>query len=352
MEENEELKTAKQMYEYCRKNRYISANSKTWSIKHFSLIEENLTYNEYVILAFLGMHNHSGLHHDGNYAYAVTNKRIIIAQKQKIGKHIQFIYFNEINDVIFNDKKLLGTVTIDNTVETVNVCMDKKMAMKLCERLKILCAKLRVNNTNKRDDFHINNISKDNETTSEDLKTASRMYEHCVKNGYGYGWNRKWSEKHFSLIEDSLIKDEKVIFPFIGLYDFLAKRSDGHYACALTNKRLIIAQKKVFGEILQTIYVENINDITYRADPPFGIIIIDSIKETMNIGFAKNVARKVYNRLHEVLDSLKNSEANQIENLSINKLSEADEIMKFKELLDQGIITQEEFEKQKRKLLR
>lgn len=149
------------------------------------------------------------------------------------------------------------------------------------------------------------------------------------------------------------MKDEYIILPFIGLHNYIsASKHDRNYAYAVTNKRIIMAQKGFIGAKVQTIYLNNINDITYKAEVTLGNIIIDTIKETFSVCLNKNAAFKVSERLHEVLDSLKNSEANQIENLSINKLSEADEIMKFKELLDQGIITQEEFEKQKRKLLR
>jgi hypothetical protein len=38
--------------------------------------------------------------------------------------------------------------------------------------------------------------------------------------------------------------------------------------------------------------------------------------------------------------------------LPVQNMSTADEIMKFKKLLDDGIITKEEFEEQKRKLLK
>ena len=42
---------------------------------------------------------------------------------------------------------------------------------------------------------------------------------------------------------------------------------------------------------------------------------------------------------------------NKINNIKDNDQSTADEILKFKNLLDQGIITQEEFEKKKKELL-
>lgn len=53
-------------------------------VKHFKLIEESLLPHEEVKMPFIGLHNYiASTKHDGNFAYAVTNKRIIMAQKNK-----------------------------------------------------------------------------------------------------------------------------------------------------------------------------------------------------------------------------------------------------------------------------
>ena len=39
------------------------------------------------------------------------------------------------------------------------------------------------------------------------------------------------------------------------------------------------------------------------------------------------------------------------QNISVNSISSADELRKYKELLDTGIITQDEFEKKKKQIL-
>lgn len=183
------------------------------------------------------------------------------------------------------------------------------------------------------------------------MKTAQEMYTFCIQNNLGSGWNEKWALKHFGIIEKSLMDDENVQIAFMGLHNYISPtKHDGNFAYAVTNKRILIAQQKVLGEIFQTISLDNINDITFTAGAVFGILTIDTIREKFNVGLDKVGAKNISNGVHKVLDNIKkNTKAND-ESIN-NSISVADEIKKFKELLDMGAISQEEYELKKKKLL-
>lgn len=182
------------------------------------------------------------------------------------------------------------------------------------------------------------------------IQTAKEMYNYCVQNGFGSGWNEKWALKHFNLIENSLMNDEYVKMVFIGLHNYISStKHDGFYAYAITNKRIIMAQQKVFGHNFQTISLDNINDITFSSGMAFGKLTIDTIKETFNVQLDKVSAKKISDSIHIILDNLKKLTKNS--NIESNSNSVADEIKKFKELLDIGAITQEEYDKKKNELL-
>lgn len=84
------MKTAEQMYEYCLENNFGQGFTKKWGLKHFRVIEKNLLPNEEVLMTFIGLHNYQSMtKHDGNYAYAITNNRILIAQKKVIGENLK-----------------------------------------------------------------------------------------------------------------------------------------------------------------------------------------------------------------------------------------------------------------------
>ena len=180
------------------------------------------------------------------------------------------------------------------------------------------------------------------------------MYKYCLDNKFGSGWNEKWGIKHFKLIEENLLPNEEVKMAFIGLHNYISStKHDGNFAYAITNKRIIMAQKKqITGENFQTVSLDNINDITFKSGVLLGILTVDTIKETFNIGLDKGSAKSINSMLHSVIDNIKNiSITPEIKEISANNFSIADELKKYKELLDLGVLTPEEFELQKNKLL-
>lgn len=184
------------------------------------------------------------------------------------------------------------------------------------------------------------------------LNTANEMYLYSTINGFGHGFSETSALNHFQVIQHNLLSDERVLMTFIGLHNYISPtQHDGNFAYAITNKRIIMAQKQVVvGEILQTVYFDNINDITYHSKL-YGVITIDTIKEVFNVCLNISSAKAVYAKAHEVLNSLRNQNNAPAQSNSLSTISDADEILKFKKLLDSGIITQDEFDKKKKQLL-
>lgn len=135
---------------------------------------------------------------------------------------------------------------------------------------------------------------------------------------------------------------------FIGLHNYISMtQHDNNFAYVVTNKRFMIAQKRLIGEVFQTISLDNVNDITLKNGLALGIITVDTIKETFNIAINKKVATNINGELNNILDNIKNNTIVQ----SNNTTNATDEIMKYKNLLDVGAITQEEYELKKKQLL-
>lgn len=111
-----------------------------------------------------------------------------------------------------------------------------------------------------------------------------------------------------------------------------------------------MAQEKVIRNNLQIVVIDNLNDVTMTTGAVFGIIVIDTIKKTFNVGVNKIVAKNINNVIHDVLLSLKEDKKASA-NTNVLTASSADEILKYKDLLDMGAITQDEFDEKKRQLL-
>ena len=179
-----------------------------------------------------------------------------------------------------------------------------------------------------------------------DVKTAKKMYKYCLKNGFGEGYNRKWGLKHFLVVEKNLQKDEDVYMTFIGIHNYKSiTEHDGNFAYAITNKRILMGQKKIFGEDSKTVLLKMLNDVNSSTGFAMGTITFDTIKEEFNVWVNKEQADNILAEIQRILFELKDAEGTTTE------ASGVDEIRKYKALLDDGIISENDFEKKKKELL-
>ena len=192
------------------------------------------------------------------------------------------------------------------------------------------------------------------------MKTAREMYQYCEDNKLGTGMGQKWGTKHFTLIEKALMADEYVAVCFMGLHNYVSNtKHDNNFAYAITNKRVIMAQQRTFGTAVQFVSLEHVNDITFSTGPVFGVLTIDTIKEKFNVAVGKPIAANIHQRVQEHLanivwrsESLRAMEmGNQFIQGLKDGMSTADELRKFKGLLDDGVITEAEYANKKQQLL-
>lgn len=181
------------------------------------------------------------------------------------------------------------------------------------------------------------------------MKTAEEMYNYCVENGYGSGMTRNWGIKHFKVIEENLRSDEEVYMTFIGLKDFVSiTNHDNNYAYAITNKRMMFGQKKLMGQNFVSVVFDRINDISSSTGMAMGTVTIDTLGETFNVGVDKATANNISKEAHNIIFDMRSDKEIKAENSTDNVI---EEIRKFKELMDEGIITEEEFNIKKKLLL-
>lgn len=185
------------------------------------------------------------------------------------------------------------------------------------------------------------------------MRTPEEMYQYCQANNTGSGMTKKWCLKHFAVACNALSPDETPLMCFIGLHNYVsATKHDDFFAYVVTNKRLICAQKHLIGEVVQTIDIYKINDVTTSTGIMFGVITIDSVKEVLNVQCSKDVIREISSRFNAILADIK-SPANQ--NVFAPASTGSDDVIeqlkKLKELVDMGVLTEEEFTAKKASLL-
>ncbi|SFE91957.1 protein of unknown function [Bacillus sp. OV194] len=194
--------------------------------------------------------------------------------------------------------------------------------------------------------------AKNAKLAGDPMSTAEGMYQYCLDHKYGSGFNKSWGVKHFGVLENNLMSGEHVLMTFIGLHNFESTtKHDNNYAYAISNKRIIFGQKSITGEKFKAVAHEKINDITFEKGLVFGVLTIDTPQEKFKVGLDRESATSINNSIHQVLDELKHSSAETHLQRSSAPVSTADELKKFKELLDMGAITKEEYDSKKKQLL-
>lgn len=106
----------------------------------------------------------------------------------------------------------------------------------------------------------------------EELKEFKRKYPSTI------AWRLK---RHAKVVEKHLNPDEKVLFCFAAQKGFSSLDIFSTYAVVLTNKRIILAQKRlIFGYTFLAITPDMFNDLTVKSNIIWCTVYIDTIKET------------------------------------------------------------------------
>lgn len=128
--------------------------------------------------------------------------------------------------------------------------------------------------------------------------------------------------------------------------------ADGNtWLITCTNKRLLFLDKgMIFGLKQVEIPIDKINSISHKKGMLLGELMIHHGSSQMTI---KNINKETLSPMVDAINSEIEKQKSQV-NISTTQTSSpsaADEILKFKELLDADIITQEEFDTKKKELL-
>ena len=129
--------------------------------------------------------------------------------------------------------------------------------------------------------------------------------------------------------------------------------NDGNtWLIVCTNKRVLMLDKgMIYGLKLIDIPLDRINSISHSKGLIFGkIAITDGATTRMIENISKDTVSffaDIVNEQVELYKKNKNISKSQV----LNNISPADELIKYKQLLDMGALTKEEFDKKKKELL-
>lgn len=150
---------------------------------------------------------------------------------------------------------------------------------------------------------------------------------------------------HSILLEKELMNEE------YGLCCFLLDMNKKIVIGTLTNKRLIILRNKLLGNDIISISLNNINDVYTKSKFSKSYIIIDTLKETIELTGRIDIIKNTYKVLRDSLNTVQNNLINNNQYKSECSTDKYENLTKLKKLLDENVITKDEFEKEKDKIL-
>lgn len=189
-------------------------------------------------------------------------------------------------------------------------------------------------------EFHINKSSGQNLTIEDYTKRVDDMFQHLKDIGVTDLFGTK---KEVKTLVQLLKKDESVLYATSGFID------NNTYLIVCTDLRLLFLDKGMIYGLKKFEYpFTKINSVSYKLGIVFGELEVYHGSTSILI---KNIMKETVERMSLTIQE--QIEKNEVKT-NINEtqsISAADEIMKFKQLLDDGIISQDEFEMKKNELL-
>lgn len=151
------------------------------------------------------------------------------------------------------------------------------------------------------------------------------------------------TKKEIKHLKEMLYENEEVFAIASGIMD------GNTWLIACTNKRIVfIDSGMIYGVKHSEVMIDKVNGVSFKNGLMLGEIHIEDGASTRIIKNVQKYSTKPFvDAVHKAMELSKKSNTATVQ----TNISVADEILKFKQLLDTGIITQEEFERQKDKLL-
>jgi len=157
--------------------------------------------------------------------------------------------------------------------------------------------------------------------------------------------------KNIQRAEEQLRPDEKVLYlsPTNAVVITGKSKKELPGIVVITNQRVFLYNKALFTVNMESFNLKDINSIESMSDGIKGSKIkIHTITKSMEvlISYKSSIATKIIQLLDTAMNEAKNNSQNIISSPDI-----IDQIKKLAELKDQGILSEEEFDKKKQELL-
>lgn len=114
----------------------------------------------------------------------------------------------------------------------------------------------------------------------------------------------------------------------------------------ITTKRILHCTQALFNKDVEQILLDDVNNVESKSSMISSVLRLQSVTNVMEIDINNKDVTPVTKLINELKEKNKN-----VSPQTINAVSQADELAKFKKLFDDGVLTADEFEKKKAQIL-
>ena len=193
------------------------------------------------------------------------------------------------------------------------------------------------------------------------MKTLDEIKKFIIENKTGYlevntvkDMGKGIYDKAILYLLSQINQDEEVSFALCtnGVYSGSRAVAGGKVIFFITNSRILYGCKDFLGATLKSISFDDCNDIESSTIFSLftGKVYINTKTEKISFEIDKKHCLRIANEINSLIKEInktKRSEATVV----VQQASGANELLAYKQLLDQGIITQEEFDIKKKQIL-
>lgn len=359
------LVTAKDMVQFCKINNALDGLREKKAQVHFEIIEECLEEGEPVMAAFITRHYYKDLGFV-YFANAISDRRILMSCYGRIsGRLLKFISFDELEMVRVEMEGGLAYIQFRSRKMKV----DMEAPLYAGEQVRAIFMDILQDPT--EETVAIESGMKESlqdgrsSVAARGMRTAEKMLQFCIDHGTIGEWRPRKRLPDFEMAADCMEEGEYAVMCFMGAYSETnlkgldstwyigVKEKDNRWLCAFTNKRIIMTQKSIPPGRFISIPYERLYDVSIGISAPYANVIISTVNGDMDIHMDADQGYQVKGLLNDVREQVPELGCAKRERQpeTCGEYSPADEIKKYKELLDEGAITETEYEEIKKKLL-
>lgn len=139
----------------------------------------------------------------------------------------------------------------------------------------------------------------------------NKVYEKVIDFKRRFPLTISWRLRAHSKLASELInKDEEILYAFAAQKDPSAFNIFSTFVVVLTDKRIVLAQKRAIGYFYYSITPDMFNDLTIKMGLIWGKAIIDTVKETV---YLSNLSKGAIQELETVLSKYMIQKKRQLE---------------------------------------